>query len=175
MMEKTVRLLFSLSGQCWHKLPYSYGYRAETVSGSQSSFRLLVFNSIYFSRRFISRIDWTIGSYLSTVSFVYINRIINSPNLESGRNFVHKHNVSNIIGAREQCASAQRRNYVKTRWVYTTQSISFSSNGHIFGDYILLDFCCFIPCPAMPLRATQRVLMQNCKKITEPLYVCIED
>lgn len=106
-------------------------------------------NSIYFNRRFLCRTDSTIGSQISTVSFAYINRIINSLNLESGRNFPHKRNVSNIIRAREQSGNAQRRNYVNTRWVYMTQSISFHSNGHIFQACIVPGFC-FLPCLPLP-------------------------
>lgn len=52
---------------------------------------------------------------MTAVSFAYIRRVTNSPNLESGRNFPHEYNVSNIIRAWEQFVSEQRRNYVSTR------------------------------------------------------------
>lgn len=105
-------------GSAGLKSPCSYGCRAETISESNHLFSYSYAILLTSTGGLHVELIGQLGLKINTVSFAYINRIINSPDLESGRNFPHKHNVSNIIMAREQSASAQRRNYVGTRWVY---------------------------------------------------------
>lgn len=102
--------------------------------------------------------------------FAYISRVKNSPNLESGRNFPHEHNVSNIIRAWEQSVSTQRKDYGRTRWVYSTQSISFYSMGTYFMIVFLLIFVVIF----FTLKSHSDNAQAGLQKSTETLYVYIE-
>lgn len=152
------------------KLSLRFSCKAEIVLGSQSFSHLLVYNSVYLSRRFVRRTDWKIGSQITTVCFAYISRVKNSPNLESGRNFPHEHNVSNIIRAWEQSVSTQRKDYGRTRWVYSTQSISFYSMGTYFMIVFLLIFVVIF----FTLKSHSDNAQAGLQKSTETLYVYIE-